>query len=74
MFAPSPIPDTEPSHDCPLCPRLAAYRETVRAEQPDWWNAPVPAWGDPEAWLVIVGFAPRNQGANPTRRPFNGDG
>jgi uracil-DNA glycosylase family 4 len=74
MFAPSPIPDTEPSHDCPLCPRLAAYRETIRAEQPDWWNAPVPAWGDPEAWLVIVGLAPGKQGANRTARPFTGDG
>lgn len=74
MFAPSPIPDTEPSHDCPLCPRLAAYRETVRAEQPDWWNAPVPAWGDPGAWLVIVGLAPGKQGANRTGRPFTGDG
>ncbi len=74
MFAPSPIPDTEPSRDCPLCPRLAAYRETVRAEQPDWWNAPVPAWGDPEAWLVIVGLAPGKQGANRTGRPFTGDG
>ncbi|MFA6117678.1 MAG: uracil-DNA glycosylase [Sphingomonas sp.] len=74
MFAPSPIPDTEPSRDCPLCPRLAAYRETVRAEQPDWWNAPVPAWGDPDAWLVIVGLAPGKQGANRTGRPFTGDG
>jgi uracil-DNA glycosylase family 4 len=74
MFAPSPIPDTEPSRDCPLCPRLAAYRETVRTEQPDWWNAPVPAWGDPDAWLVIVGLAPGKQGANRTGRPFTGDG
>ena len=74
MFVPSPIPDTEPSRDCPLCPRLAAYLETVRAEQPEWWNAPVPAWGDPDAWLVIVGLAPGKQGANRTGRPFTGDG
>jgi uracil-DNA glycosylase family 4 len=74
MFSPSPIPDTEPPRDCPRCPRLAAHRETVRVEQPDWWNAPVPAWGDPEAWLVIVGLAPGKHGANRTGRPFTGDG
>ena len=74
MFSPSPIPDSEPSLDCPLCPRLAALREVGRAEQPDWWNAPVPAWGDPEAWLVIVGLAPGKHGANRTGRAFTGDG
>jgi len=74
MFVPSPIPDTEPPRDCPLCPRLAAYREVVRAEQPGWWNAPVPAWGDPDAWLVVIGLAPGRQGANRTGRPFTGDG
>ena len=74
MFVPSPIPDTEPPRDCPRCPRLAAHREVVRAEQPEWWNAPVPAWGDPEAWLVIVGLAPGKHGANRTGRPFTGDG
>ena len=74
MFFPSPIPETEPSRDCPLCPRLVAHRELMRAEQPDWWNAPVPAWGDPGAWLVILGLAPGRNGANRTGRPFTGDG
>ena len=74
MFSPSPIPDTEPPRDCPRCPRLAAHRAVMRAEQPEWWNAPVPAWGDPEAWLVIVGLAPGKHGANRTGRPFTGDG
>jgi uracil-DNA glycosylase family 4 len=74
MFAPSPIPDTEPSRDCPLCPRLAALRAELRAEHPDWWNAPVPAFGDPQAWLGIIGLAPGKQGANRTGRPFTGDG
>ena len=74
MFFPSPIPETEPSRDCPLCPRLVAHRELMRAEQPDWWNAPVPAWGAPGAWLVIVGLAPGRNGANRTGRPFTGDG
>ena len=69
----SPLPATEPPHDCPRCPRLVAFREELRVEQPDWWNAPVPAWGDPQAWLAIVGLAPGKHGANRTGRPFTGD-
>jgi len=72
-FAPSPLPATEPPRDCPLCPRLVAYREALRVEHPDWWNAPVPAFGDPDAWLCIVGLAPGKHGANRTGRPFTGD-
>lgn len=63
----------EPSRDCPLCPRLAAFREEQRAAHPDWFNAPVPSFGDPGAWLAIVGLAPGLQGANRTGRPFTGD-
>ena len=73
-FAPSPLPATEPPHDCPRCPRLVTFREELRAEHPDWWNAPVPAFGDPNAWLCIVGLAPGKHGANRTGRPFTGDG
>lgn len=72
-FAPSPIPETEPSRDCPRCPRLVTFREELRGEYPDWWNAPVPAFGDPDAWLAIVGLAPGKHGANRTGRPFTGD-
>jgi len=72
-FAPSPIPATEPPRDCPLCPRLVAFREELRGEYPDWWNAPVPAFGDPEAWLAVIGLAPGKHGANRTGRPFTGD-
>ncbi len=64
----------EPSPDCPLCPRLADFRQAQRVAHPDWFNAPVPAFGDPEAWLAIVGLAPGLQGANRTGRPFTGDG
>lgn len=64
---------TEPSSDCPLCPRLMAFREEQRALHPDWFNAPVPSFGDPDAWLAIVGLAPGLQGANRTGRPFTGD-
>jgi len=73
LVPPSPVPATEPSHDCPLCPRLVAFREGLRAEHPDWWNAPVRAFGDAEAWLAIVGLAPGKHGANRTGRPFTGD-
>jgi uracil-DNA glycosylase family 4 len=69
----SPVPDQEAPRDCPLCPRLVAFREALRAEHPGWWNAPVPHWGDPEAWLVICGLAPGKHGANRTGRPFTGD-
>jgi uracil-DNA glycosylase len=69
----SPIPQAEAPRDCPLCPRLVAFRHECRAEHPDWWNAPVPAFGDPNAWLAIVGLAPGKHGANRTGRPFTGD-
>jgi uracil-DNA glycosylase len=69
----SPIPQAEAPRDCPLCPRLVAFRHECRGEHPDWWNAPVPAFGDPDAWLAIVGLAPGKQGANRTGRPFTGD-
>lgn len=72
-FALSPVPKVEPSYDCPLCPRLVAFREGLRVEHPDWWNAPVPHFGDPDAWLGIVGLAPGMWGANRTGRPFTGD-
>jgi uracil-DNA glycosylase family 4 len=67
------LTSTEPHRDCPLCPRLAGVRETLRVEQPEWWNAPVPALGDPDASLVIVGLAPGKHGANRTGRAFTGD-
>lgn len=69
----SPIPQAEAPRDCPLCPRLVAFRHECRAEHPDWWNAPVPSFGDPKAWLAIVGLAPGKHGANRTGRPFTGD-
>jgi uracil-DNA glycosylase family 4 len=69
----SPLPAFEPAHDCPLCPRLAAFRDEQRAAHPDWYNGPVPIFGDPDAWLAIAGLAPGMQGANRTGRPFTGD-
>ncbi|MDT9598494.1 uracil-DNA glycosylase [Sphingosinicella rhizophila] len=72
-FAISPVPQVEAPRDCPLCPRLVAFREALRDEFPAWWNAPVPNFGDPDAWLAICGLAPGKQGANRTGRPFTGD-
>jgi uracil-DNA glycosylase family 4 len=69
----SPVPEAEAPRDCPLCPRLVAFREECRVEHPDWWNAPVPAFGDRNGWLAIVGLAPGKHGANRTGRPFTGD-
>ena len=69
----SPVSQAEAPRDCPLCPRLVALRMELRAEHPTWWNAPVPAFGDPQAWLAIVGLAPGKHGANRTGRPFTGD-
>lgn len=67
-----PVPP-EPPLDCPLCPRLVAFREANAAAYPDFFNAPVPSFGDPEAELLIVGLAPGLKGANQTGRPFTGD-
>ena len=33
----------------------------------------MPAFGDRQAWLAIIGLAPGKQGANRTGRPFTGD-
>ncbi len=63
----------EPPRDCPLCPRLAAFRAQWRAQEPGWHNAPVPSFGPAEARLLIVGLAPGLRGANRTGRPFTGD-
>jgi len=60
-------------HDCPDCPRLAAFRAANRAAYPDWWNAPVPTFGEAGARVAIVGLAPGLRGANRTGRPFTGD-
>ena len=64
---------TEPDRNCPHCPRLLGFREAARARQPDWFNSPVPSFGDPDGRLLIVGLAPGLQGANRTGRPFTGD-
>jgi uracil-DNA glycosylase family 4 len=66
-------PPDAPALECALCPRLAAYRAANRADNPDWFNAPVPSFGPLDAPLLIVGMAPGVRGANRTGRPFTGD-
>jgi len=64
---------------CRACPRLVAWREEVAATgrrsyagQP-YWGRPVPGWGDPAPWLLVVGLAPAAHGGNRTGRVFTGD-
>ena len=74
MTAPVPAQSAaEPGRDCPLCPRLVAFRVQNRAVAPGWHNAPVPSFGGTDARLLVVGLAPGLKGANRTGRPFTGD-
>ncbi len=62
-----------PPPDCPLCPRLVAYRRANQAAHPEWFNGAVPCFGPLDARLAVVGMAPGVRGANRTGRPFTGD-
>lgn len=73
LFDATPSATPEPAKDCPLCPRLVAFREQNRAAHPDWFNGAVPSFGPEAARLLIVGLAPGLKGANRTGRPFLGD-
>lgn len=65
--------------ECRRCPRLVAWREKVAREKraafadEEYWGRPVPGFGDPEPWLLVVGLAPAAHGANRTGRMFTGD-
>ena len=66
----------EAPRDCPLCPRLVAFRSANHASEPTWFNGAVPSFGRESAdsaRLLIVGLAPGLRGANRTGRPFTGD-
>ena len=58
---------------CRRCTRLADLLDSVRSQHPDYHAAPVPAFGDETARLLVVGLAPGMHGANRTGRPFTGD-
>src|ERR1041385_2684157 len=65
--------------NCNRCARLRTYcGEIARIKRKaftewDYWGKPVPGFGDPEAWLWIIGLAPAAHGANRTGRVFTGD-
>ena len=67
------IPSGKPGRNCPRCPRLVAFRNEWRANEPSWHNAPVASFGRADARLLIIGLAPGLRGANRTGRPFTGD-
>ena len=58
---------------CRDCPRLAAFLDSVKEKNPDYYCKPVPPFGDASARFLIVGLAPGMHGANRTGRPFTGD-
>jgi uracil-DNA glycosylase family 4 len=64
---------------CERCPRLRAYGARVAREKrkayrdEEYWGRPVPGFGDPGAWLLIIGLAPGAHGSNRTGRMFTGD-
>lgn len=58
---------------CQQCPRLAQFLADIRVQHPDYFARPVPAFGDENARLCIIGLAPGMHGANATGRPFTGD-
>ncbi len=64
---------------CQTCDRLRAHCTAVAIEKKkayadhDYWGKPVPGFGDPAAWLWIMGLAPGAHGANRTGRVFTGD-
>jgi len=63
---------------CRQCHRLIEHIASVRPRRGlqlgDYWNCPVPGFGDPAARICLVGLAPGAHGANRTGRPFTGDG
>ena len=64
---------------CRRCPRLVRWREESARHPPrrfagqNYWAKPLPAFGDPEARILLVGLAPAAHGGNRTGRIFTGD-
>jgi uracil-DNA glycosylase family 4 len=63
---------------CRKCPRLVRHMADLPPRRgmgrADYWNGPVPGFGDPQARVCLIGLAPGAHGANRTGRPFTGDG
>jgi len=64
---------TPPPANCLKCQRLCAFRLENKEKYPNYYNAPVPSFGDINAEILIVGLAPGLNGANQTGRPFTND-
>lgn len=64
---------------CHKCPRLVEYRELVARKKKkayqdwDYWGKPVPAFGDIDGRILVIGLAPGPHGSNRTGRMFTGD-
>lgn len=64
---------------CTRCPRLASYIRNVaevkvkRHRHETYWGRPVPAIGDQNAEVLMLGLAPAAHGATRTGRMFTGD-
>ena len=63
---------------CRRCQRLVDFRSRLEPRKgrtrAEYWNRPVPGFGDRAARVCLVGLAPGAHGANRTGRPFTGDG
>lgn len=65
--------------DCQNCSRLRTWCKKVAVEKrksfanDTYWGKPVPAFGDVNSQLLILGLAPAAHGANRTGRMFTGD-
>jgi len=65
--------------NCSRCPRLREHCTQMAAVKRrayrdwDYWGKPVPAFGDLQARILILGLAPAAHGANRTGRMFTGD-
>src|SRR4051812_11523857 len=65
--------------ECARCPRLREHcAEVAEVKRRAWrdheyWGRPVPAFGDPQARVLILGLAPGAHGSNRTGRMFTGD-
>jgi uracil-DNA glycosylase family 4 len=64
---------------CRVCSRLVEWREEVAVtrrkafKDQTYWGRPVPAFGDEQGRVLVLGLAPAAHGANRTGRQFTGD-
>jgi uracil-DNA glycosylase len=55
------------------CSGCSTSAEPIFESRAVYWKKPVPGFGDPNAYLLILGLAPSAQGGNRTGRIFTGD-